>query len=83
MAEEKRYCFDYITETVNGWITEGRKITLQQMFLIPWNVTLPVNGVVACVDQYGEEITNLDDYIRQRREFINVVYDAIKKELQR
>jgi hypothetical protein len=33
MVEEKRYCFDYITETVNGWLNDGRKITLQQMLV--------------------------------------------------
>jgi len=78
----ENYCFDYIRETVEGWIAEGRKVGLQQMLLIPWNVELPcfVDGwYVAAVDCYGNKIADIGDYAKERRKFIENLFNEIKE----
>ena len=78
----KKYCFDYIKENVMGWKSEIKKIlTKEMLYMTPWRVTPPYmfpDRYIPAMDSYGEIIDDIDDWYKQREEYIENLYNELK-----
>jgi hypothetical protein len=84
-SELKKYCFDYIKENVMGWNPEIKKnLTKEMLYMTPWRVTLPYmmpDLYIPAMDAYGEIIDDIDDWHKQRDEYITNLYNELKGEI--
>ena len=86
----KQYKFDYIREWVEKWNPNIPK-TVERMEQLPWDVLLPWIGfdenfkmtITFAKDHYGDEIEDLDEWLRQRDEYIRNLakeYETLQNE---
>lgn len=83
LGQKKKYCFDYIKEDVMKWAPDVRKtMTKQMIYMLPFRVTLPFimpDQITPAIDYYGEEIHDYGEWSRQREEYIDNLYNELKK----
>ena len=77
----KKYCFDYIKENVNSWSPDLKKnITKEMIELTPYGLFLwaDIFTGYSALDYYGEPINDFEEWKRQRREYIDNLYNELK-----
>ena len=84
LSKKKTYRFDYIMEDVMKWNEETRKnMTKQMLYMLPLCITMPYimpgEPVVPATDFYGVTIDDYDEWNRQREEYIENLYNELKK----
>ena len=83
LGMKKKYCFDYIKENVMGWNPEIKKnLTKEMLYMTPWRVTLPYmmpDLYIPTMDAYGEIIDDINDWYKQREEYIENLYNELKE----
>ena len=78
---KKIYRFDYIKEMVEKW-APGVPRTYQQINFLPWRITLPwimPDCFIPAKDYYGEVIEDLEEWHRQREEYIKNLVKEYEK----
>ena len=86
----KQYRFDYIREWVEQWNPCVPR-TVEQIQMLPWDILLPWVGlddngkitVTPAKDHYGDEIEDLDEWHKQRDEYIRNLakeYETLQNE---
>ena len=81
LKEKKKYKFDYIRENVEGWLPEFKKnITKQMIEITPYGIFV-WNDIIksSVLDYYGESIEDFDEWKKQREEYIDSLYNELKK----
>jgi hypothetical protein len=74
----KQYKFEYIREWVEKWNPDIPKTVEQMQSALPFDILLPWMGlnddceltIAPAKDHYGEDIYNLDEWHKQRDEYI-------------
>ena len=83
---KKKYCFDYIKEDVMKWAPGVRKIMTKQMIhMLPLRVKFPFiipGRITPAMDYYGEVIDDYGVWNKQREEYIDNLYDELKKKIR-
>lgn len=80
---KKKYRFDDIRYDVMNWSPEVRKnITKQMIYMIPWRVTYwsDLDSGLIILDYFGERISDIDEWKRQREEYIENLYKELTEE---
>lgn len=80
---KKKYRFDDIRHDVMNWSSEVRKnITKQMIYMIPWRVTYwsDLDSGLIILDNFGERISDIDEWKRQREEYIENLYKELTEE---
>ena len=79
---KKKYRFDYIREDVMKWAPDVRKnVTKQMLYMLPLRVLLPFilpEQITPPIDYYGEVIDNYGEWSKQREEYIEELYRELK-----
>ncbi len=82
----KQYRFDYIEEWVEQWNPCVPR-TVEQIQTLPWDILLPFITldenynlvVIPAMDHYGEEIYDLNEWHKQRDEYIKKLANKYKE----
>ena len=82
IAPGKKYRFDYIREDVMKWAPDVRKnVTKQMLYMLPLRVLFPFilpEQITPPIDYYGEVIDNYGEWSKQREEYIEELYRELK-----
>lgn len=82
LGQKKKYRFDYIREDVMKWAPEVRKnVTKQMLYMLPLRVIFPFilpEQITPPIDYYGEAIDNYGEWSKQREEYIEELYSELK-----
>ena len=82
LGQKKKYRFDYIMEDVMKWAPDVRKNVTKQMLLnLPLRVLFPFilpEQITPPIDCYGEVIDNYGEWSKQREEYIEELYKELK-----
>ena len=73
----KKYCFDFIRESVLSWNMDILEKGVNEGMI---EMSTPMGILIYCnpfLDQYGEEIENLEEYYRQRAEYVRNLAEEI------
>ena len=80
---KKKYRFDNIRNDVMNWSPEVRKnITKQMMYMIPLRIFCwsDLDSGLIIIDNFGERISDIDEWKRQREEYIENLYKELTEE---
>ena len=84
MAKEgKKYCFDFIRKGCLKWSDSfKRTLTKEMICMVPLGLRLPIyipgEKYIPLRDYYGVEVDDVEDYIKQRDEYIDSLYIELK-----
>lgn len=83
--KSKKYCFDFIREECLKWPRFAKSRLTKQMILnTPLRTRLPLyipnEEYLPLRDYYGVEIDDIKEYLKQRDEYIDLLYIELKNE---
>jgi len=84
---KKKYKFDYIKQMADKWAKDVKK-DKWTLLMTPYGIRLPFTGtkngdlvIIPATDFYGEPITDMKDWLKQREEYCEELAEQYKNDI--